>query len=128
MKTVYELKFEKLLISSISACDCTVEEKAKLFWEFYNNGTAYYEELCEALFLMSTGQTECILYITAAGKPYLSFSPKGINDKVVLYNKELPKFHDDLYDQLNYFFERFPSGKNIHNLDKTQVDFGSTLC
>lgn len=128
MKTVYETQFEKLIISSICTHDCTDDEKAKLLWDFYNHGSTYYEDLCEFLFLLSNGEKECFLFITPAGKPYLSFFPMSANDFFVLLSSELPRFESDLYDQLNFFFEHFPSKENCHNLDTNEVDFGSTLC
>lgn len=106
MKTAYEVKFEQFIIASICLRDCSVGEKTKLITEFYKHGNLYYEQLCDFLFYLSTGERKGYLFLTPAGKTYLSNFPSDSQDVLLFYGEELPHFDSDLYDQLNFFFNR----------------------
>lgn len=106
MKTLPELYFEKHIICTISKRDCSPEERAALFYEFYKHGATYYDDFCEALFLLSTGEEKGSLYFTPAGKPYINHKPIHIHDFKMTSGEELPVFQGDLYDQLIYCKQR----------------------
>ena len=107
MKTVFELHFEKQMILSISEKVCTAQRRADLFYEFYKNGSIYYEELCDALYMLSIGEERGFLFLTPAGKPYVSYREHSPEDKKLFSHEEIPAFRSDLYDQLFFFMQRF---------------------
>lgn len=128
MKTAYELKFEKLIISSICEADhVTPHTRSELFHEFYKCGPSYYEELCDALFLLSTGECEGSLFMTPAGRPYISLGGWKKEDRWLFCGTDLPVFKGDLYDQLNYFIHSVSNRKIIHNMDKSAIDKRMTM-
>ena len=100
MKTLFELTFERLIISSISERK-NHHERMELFLEFHTFGAVYYEELCRALFELSTGEAEGTLWITSAGKPYIASSSRHCGDKAICSHITLPAFDGDLLDQLD---------------------------
>ena len=111
MKTLTELHYEKQIIHSIAERDCSAQKRAEYFSEFYKYGSAYFEEVCDALFFLSTGEKKGTLYLTPAGKPYISHQQKGRFDKGLFSGEELPPFCGDLCSQLTFFICRL-SRKN----------------
>ena len=118
MKTVFELHYEKQMILYISERDCSAERKAELFYEFYRYGTTYYEELCDALYLLSCGEAQGSFYITPAGKTYISYVEKNMEDSKLFTSEEIPTFAEDLYDQLCFFMRRFLNCKKTGHCEK----------
>lgn len=106
MKTLYELKYERLIISSISERNCC-RERTDLFLEFHTYGTTYYEELCRCLYELSAGETEGTLFLTPAGKAYIGSRVGHQGDKAICNHITLPAFDGDLLDQLDFFFQVF---------------------
>lgn len=107
MKTAAELSFEKHIIFAIAKRDCSWSERAELFCEFHKFSSKYYDEFCEALYLLSTGEAQGYLYMTPSGRTYISYMPRSTDDYRLLFGDELPPFQDDLYDQLIYCRQRF---------------------
>ncbi len=107
MKTSYELNYEKMIISSIAERECTSTERADMFLDFYMNSSTYYEELCDALYSLSSGEKRGTLYISQSGKPYISDTKAHESDDALFCDREIPAFNRDLHDQLAFFAECF---------------------
>ena len=127
LKTVFELQYEKAIILSIAESECSEQERAERFYEFYRNGMVYYEELCDALYYLSTKQELGNLYINPAGKPYISFTPRNFKDRKLFSGEELPLFQSDLQEQLTYFLQAFSISKGNKLVNPKRVDKWSTM-
>ena len=107
MKSMYERNYEKLIISSIAERECESCERADLFLDFYTNSSEYYEELCDALFRLSSGEKRGTLFMSLSGKPYISDTKANKSDKVLFCDAEIPEFNSDLHEQLTFFADCF---------------------
>jgi len=127
VKSMFELRFEKEVIYSISERECCVQCRAELFQEFYKNGSIYYEDLCDALYSLAIGEQSGSLYITPAGKPYISYVQKGIEDTELFPVQDLPGFTGDLHPQLCFFMRHFSDSKKCCRYRNVTVDIGNTM-
>lgn len=100
MKNQYELKFEKTIIEMILSNNHQDLSKTDLIMDFHRNSSIYYDNLCDALYELSNGQSIHPLWISASGNPYLSSISRNKEDLKVLTFDQIPEFIDDLYDQL----------------------------
>lgn len=119
MKNQYELKFEKMIFTMILSDKNHSHNQVDLFMDFHQNSCNYYDELCHALFLMSSGLTDHILWLTPSGMPYLAPERKREEDHQFLTREEIPEFNDDLVEQLeaalNSLWLPFPVNINSHS-------------
>ena len=105
MENQYELKFEKTIIEMILSNNNPDLNKADLVMDFHRNSSIYYDNFCDALYELSSGQTVLPLWITESGNSYLASSPRSREDRHVLNFDQIPEFTDDLYDQLSVALE-----------------------
>lgn len=107
MKNQYELKFEKMITTMILSDKNHSHNQVDLFMDFHQNSCNYYDELCHALFLLSSGQSDHILWLTPSGMPYLAPARKREEDHQFLTRDQIPEFKDDLVDQLETALNSF---------------------
>ncbi len=100
MKTMFELQYDRSVITRICTADFTSEECIELLVDFHANSETYYDNLCEALLAVSTGQNMSPIWISKNGNCYLSMRTKSAEDRVLLYPDEVPIFDLDLVEQL----------------------------
>lgn len=100
MGNQYELKFEKTITAMILSDNNSDLSQVDLFMDFHRNSGTYYDNFCDALYELSSGQTTLPLWITPSGDFYLSALRQDSFDKQVLTHDKIPEFYDDLYDQL----------------------------
>ena len=127
MKSLFEIQYEKMIIASISERTCDTKKQADFFHDFYKHGSTYYEELCEILYFMSSGERMGTLYITPVGRPYISYGKWNKEDMKMFSSFELPCFKEDLYDQLIFFFSRLATVEKPGGHENFMIDFGSTM-
>lgn len=100
-KPFLEQKFEKAMLKSISSLGYNRAEEEALVSEFYANSHAYYSEMCDALYAVSTGQDVKPIWITQTGQCYLGLFSKNKSDRILLFPDEIPTFSLDLVNQLD---------------------------
>lgn len=100
MKTFLEKQYERAVISNICRLSITSEERAALMVDFHENSETYYDNLCDALLAVSTGQNTVPIWISQNGDCYASLRTKDPHDRVLIFPDLVPDFCVDLVDQL----------------------------
>lgn len=98
MKTLHELKFERLIHSIIDMMATSDEEKCHLIEEFNNHSDVYYDCFCDVIYYLSTaGGGVNTLSIDERGKSYLNIKTKEkghIYFDVLTMEQPVPSFED----------------------------------
>lgn len=108
-KSNIEKQYEKLIARHISSLDVCPDRRASLFLDFHRNSRTYYEELCDLLYVLSTGELFAPLWLNHSGLVYASTHPSGDHDIFLADFRELPAFCGDLVDHLDYVFSKIYS-------------------
>ena len=81
--------------------DLSIRERAKLVHQFFQNGQAYYEQLCDHLYFQAVGETpDQSLWLAVDGQSYLSKERKTHTDLCLMPSDDCPPFEDDITEHL----------------------------
>lgn len=105
-KTFLEQKFERKVIRHIWNSQLGEEEKMNLIVRFHDKAEDFYDNLCDALYAISTGQNMKPVWITDGGDCYLSLYSRSAGDRILVYPDEVPPFQLDLIDQLEVAIQK----------------------
>lgn len=104
MKSQYEIRFEKLIVTMILSDINPAHSQLELFMDFHRNSNVYYDIFCDALFVLANRLTDDFLWITPSGKPYLAPASISKDDFLIATLQQVPEFVDDLKTQLDSVF------------------------
>ena len=106
MKTSYEKHFEYVVIKKICKEMNNPEQQIENIFRFHCNCDVYYDNLCDSIFAVSTGQIEKPIWLTPCGDSYLSYEARSKADRVLLFPNEVPSFKVDLVEQLELALQK----------------------
>lgn len=103
-KTNIEKQYEKLIIQHIANINICPERRALLFYDFFQNSETYYEDLCDTLYCVSSGQLSGSLWMSQSGEIYASTHARSSEHSFLTDSSSLPLFQGDLLEHLEYIF------------------------
>lgn len=106
MKTNHEKHFEYVVIKKICKEMSNLEHQVENILRFHCNCDNYYDNLCDSIFAISTGQIVKPLWFTPYGDSYLSYEARSKADRVLLFPNEVPSFKVDLVEQLELALQK----------------------
>lgn len=101
-----EKQYQKLMIHHISNIQVCPEFRAALFLDFHENADAYYDNLCDTLYLAAVGEITTPLWLRHNGEVYASAEQQSLRDVFLLDAGDLPAFKGDLMEHFDYAFSR----------------------
>lgn len=103
-KTSLETQFDRLMINHICSLNISPHSRAQILFDFHENSSAYYENLCDILFSVSTHAVRAPIWMNHSGEIYASTHKKNKNDIFLLSSSEVPDFEGDIVVQIEYIF------------------------
>lgn len=99
-KTEFEECYIRLIINRILHFDKPLAKRSVLLYDFHLNSSLYFENLCDALYNMSSSGSNTYLWLKNNGDVYVSVDKKGSEDSLLISSSVLPVFEGDLDEHL----------------------------
>jgi len=91
-KTKFEECFTRLIINRILHFEKTLAERSVQLYDFHLNSSLYFDNLCDALYNMSSAGSNTYLWLKPNGDVYVSLHKKGRDDSLLIPRSVLPVF------------------------------------
>lgn len=101
MKSTYERCYDHFIITRLCAMDLSIKERAQLVHQFFQNSSAYYDQLCDHLYFQAAEVPgDQSLWLAFDRQSYLSETRRHPADLCIMAYSDCPPFQDDIAEHL----------------------------
>ena len=104
MKSAMEQQYEKRILYHICTLDISLEHRVSLLQDFQDHREAYYDGLCDILYMVSKEYFESTIWMTETGQFYMAPCQRNGSDLSMCACSDIPPFKGDLAAQLEHIF------------------------